>query len=535
MAFSSQSFKAPKINKGNFSSPVSSGVSKISASTSAPKLKTSKISFIKRENSPIVKAVNDNAESLAQTNEILIEIQKQLAFDFANRIAEEKDAIKRIKAEESRRRFGEEEKAVEGTNKIKKGLFGAFDKVMAPAKGIFDKLLDFFSIILTGFLANKAFDWLKNKENRDKITGILDWIGKNWKLLVGLFVVGKLIGPLRKLIGFARLLAKLFKRGGDLGPDRLKRAKNLSADCGSLLKSLAKCINGGLGKAFITAIGGGLIGSGFIPKPGDKPGDDTVDTPSLTQQQVDRDNERYGTTFPGGSFSSYNLGQLLNQRPGTYTPEQEQFLIDQGYDNFVRGSRTQATGVDAIGLIIAAALGLAAPSLLGSSAAAPAAVTTPATGAAGLTKIKPPQSVAQQMLTKRQMALRRGGSRGVERSTLTSRTRTGKQIRERQDEARLRNAETDPKLQNLDAAANFERLMKEGFRVFESTGVKGGVKTLGAYLAPIIPFILPPVQSQSTPKSAPVATQTVSIDAVDRNNMYRRTTPNIYGMGVFAF
>ena len=188
----------------------------------APKLKTSKISFIKKENSPIVEAVNDNAESLTQTNEILIEIQKQLAFDFANRIAEEKDAIKRIKAEESRRRFGEEEKAVEGTNKIKKGLFGAFDKVIAPAKGIFDKLLDFFSIVLTGFLANKAFDWLKNKENRDKITGILDWIGKNWKLLVGLFVVGKLIGPLGKLIGFAKLLSKLFKRGGDLGPDRLK-------------------------------------------------------------------------------------------------------------------------------------------------------------------------------------------------------------------------------------------------------------------------------------------------------------------------
>ena len=533
MAFSSQSFKAPKIKKGNFSSPLSSGA--VKTSTSAPKLKATKISFIKKENSPIVEAVNNNAESLTQTNEILIEIQKQLAFDFANRIAEEKDAIKKIKAAESRRRFGEEEKAVEGTNKIKKGLFGAFDKVMAPAKGIFDKLLDFFSIVLTGFIANKAFDWLKNKENRDKITGILNWIGKNWKLLVGLFVVGKLLGPIGLLIKFGRLLAKLFKRGGGLGPDRLKRAKNLSADCGSLLKSLAKCINGGLGKAFITAIGGGLIGSGFIPKPGDKPGDDTVDTPSLTQQQVDRDNERYGNTFPGGSFSSYNLGQLLSKTPGTYTPEEEKFLIDQGLDDFVKGSRTQATGVDAIGLIIAAALGLAAPGLLGSSAAAPAAVTAPATGAAGLTKIKPSQSVAQQMLTARQRALARGGSRGVERSTLTSRTRTGKEIRQRQDEARLRNAETDPSLQNLDEAVKFERLMKKGFKLYESTGVEGGVRSLSAFLAPIIPFILPPVQSQPTPKPAPVATQTVSIDAVDRNNMYRRTTPNIYGMGVFAF
>ena len=58
----------------------------------------------------------------------------------------------------------------------------------------------------------------------------------------------------------------------------------------------------------------------------------------------------------------------------------------------------------------------------------------------------------------------------------------------------------------------------------------------GALLAaPLIPFILPEIKSQQTPKPAPVATQTVSIDAVDRNNMYRRTTPNIYGMGVFAF
>ena len=37
-------------------------------------------------------------------------------------------------------------------------------------------------------------------------------------------------------------------------------------------------------------------------------------------------------------------------------------------------------------------------------------------------------------------------------------------------------------------------------------------------------------KAPQTPKPAPVATQTVSIDAVDRNNMYRRNYPN-YGMG----
>ena len=97
----------------------------------------------------------------------------------------------------------------------------------------------------------------------------------------------------------------------------------------------------------------------------------------------------------------------------------------------------------------------------------------------------------------------------------------------------MRNAETDPSLQSLDKAANLEKLVQEGFRLFESTGVKGGVKNLGAYLTPIIPFILPPVQSQPTPKPASVANQTVSIDAVNMNNPYMMITPEIYGMYAF--
>ena len=527
MAFSSQSFRAPKINKGNFSSPLSSSASKISGSISAPKLNTTKISFIKKENSPIVEAVNDNAESLTQTNEILIEIQKQLAFDFANRIAEEKDAIKKIKAEESRRRFGEEEKAVEGTNKIKKGLFGAFDKVMAPAKGIFDKLLDFFSIVLTGFIANKAFDWLKNKENREKITGILDWIGKNWKLLVGLFVVGKLIGPLGKLIGFAKLLAKLFKRGGDLGPDRLKRAKNLSADCGSLLKSLAKCIKGGLGKAFIAAVAGGLIGSGYlfsrIPDTVDKPGDTpAVDLPDVTPAPT------------------YNLDQLLSQRPGTYTPEQEKFLIDQGYDDYVRGGMR---GTDIFGDL--ATLLLSFGLVKGGQALLRSAPTIQAPNyAQRFSKMSESVKDSYQLLRT---------------SPQLSKFFKGRDI------FGFRNA----RLNNLKEFRSLESGMKSSLRgqsssidigrkQFMEGQVPGGSNIIDLspriadrvasqasrsitnadianYGALLSPFILPLVRSQATPKPAPVATQTVSIDAVDRNNMYRRTTPNIYGMGVFAF
>ena len=217
MAFSSQSFKAPKIKKGNFSSPLSSGVSKISASTSAPKLKTSKISFIKKENSPIVEAVNNNAESLTQTNEILIEIQKQLAFDFANRIAEEKDSIKRIKEAESTRRFEEEEKSLEKTSKIGKRSSQIFGKVLTPVKGIFDKLVEFFGILGTGFVLNAAYKWLQNEGNREKVQSVIDFVTNNWKTLLGVFIGVKVFGFLYKLIRLGRLISSFFGGRGNRG------------------------------------------------------------------------------------------------------------------------------------------------------------------------------------------------------------------------------------------------------------------------------------------------------------------------------
>ena len=91
----------------------------------------------------------------------------------------------------------------------------------------------------------------------------------------------------------------------------------------SIKKSLAKCINGGLGKGIYCNVAGGLIGSGYlfsrIPDTVDKPGDTpAVDLPDVTP------------------VPTYNLDQLLSQRPGTYTPEQEKFLIDQGYEMFVK-------------------------------------------------------------------------------------------------------------------------------------------------------------------------------------------------------
>ena len=499
MAFSSQSFKAPKIKKGNFSSPLSSGA--VKTSTSAPKLKATKISFIKKENSPIVEAVNNNAESLTQTNEILIEIQKQLAFDFANRIAEEKDAIKRIKAEESRRRFGEEEKAVEGTNKIKKGLFGAFDKVMAPARGIFDKLLDFFSIVLTGFIANKAFDWLKNPENREKITGVLNWVGKNWKILTGLFIISKLLGPLGAFFKFAKLISRLFRRGGGLGPDKLRNIKNSKPpkpkpggmDCKPVLDCIKKNpvkVLQYLGLGALTTLG--ILSSGSGVNAGV---DGPVPVPSPVPVPTGRGEGRR-------AFDPNRTTEPIN----------------------ATATAAGIAGAFAIGGLIAMLL-------------APEPITTTAgllvfypdflKLAQILSKVKAPKVAPQaakpsaDVLSQADKALQAPLQANLkELSTLTRRSPISKRMSND-----LSKTLSDQIKRNTQPPKDIKIIKSKGFE---------GPTNFG--LLPFAGlFTLPTITAPQTPKPAPVATQTVSIDAVDRNNMYRRTTPNIYGMGVFAF
>ena len=76
MAFSSKIFMAPKIGKGNISSPLSSGASKITKAT--PKLRVNRINFGNRRvaSSPALESQSSIENTLSETNRILVEIQK---------------------------------------------------------------------------------------------------------------------------------------------------------------------------------------------------------------------------------------------------------------------------------------------------------------------------------------------------------------------------------------------------------------------------------------------------------------------------
>ena len=239
MAFSSQLLKAPsitsrpKLSKTNVSSSIFRGAkSPVGSSTTIKipkgmgyggKAGTVDPKYLQTKTTPI-------DQTLAETNNILIEIQRQLAFDYASRIEDEKNAIKSIKAAESKRKFAAKEKSIEGVSKIDGAIGGTISKIAAPIKGIFDKIKEFFGLILTGIVANAAFEWLKDENNVKTLGNIFTFIGKTLPfLLVGLLTY-KLIKWGKRLFKFGRFFWRLpgrtinlFKRiGRALGIKGLK-------------------------------------------------------------------------------------------------------------------------------------------------------------------------------------------------------------------------------------------------------------------------------------------------------------------------
>lgn len=216
MAFSNQSYTAPsipKLSKKTISSPLIRGASKISATSSAPRLKISRSSF--KKNSPLgdnslINTVVDQTQSIDETNRILVEIQKQLALDFAYRIAEERDFIKQLKKQESKRKFEKEESRLETTGKkITGAVGGVFNKITQPVKGIFDKILEFFGLILTGIVLNAAFKWLQDKGNREKLFKIFDFIGDAFVPFIITVVSVKVLKKLFDIFNIARKILKV--------------------------------------------------------------------------------------------------------------------------------------------------------------------------------------------------------------------------------------------------------------------------------------------------------------------------------------
>ena len=233
-----QVYKAPsipKLNRRNIKSTLISGAIKPGV-----ELKKSKFSFIK----PLVKLIPDslvpikddenkgslgkNIQSgvgiqklLEQSNKILSQIKEQLSLDFLSRINQEKKELAENKKRIAAEKVKDKEKKIESGGG---GLLGkTLSAVVAPAKSIFQKLLDFFSIILTGILVNTAFKWLQKPENQEKLKQFFQFLKDYWKELLVVFGAIKLLGLVRKILKVANAIKGLI--------DFFKKKPQLPCNC----------------------------------------------------------------------------------------------------------------------------------------------------------------------------------------------------------------------------------------------------------------------------------------------------------------
>ena len=207
---------------GKKSSPLNSSSQKIESAAKAPKLKSSKMSFVKGLGESFIKpealkgsdtseveGLSSIASTLTETNSILIEIQKQLALDFSNRIAERKEKLADSKKDIRKKKLSAKESFVEKGKGLLKPIKEFSQKALQPIRGIFDKILDFLSLVGVGFVINNLWEFLKDENNREKIVEIFAFLKTYWKEILVAIVGIKLINGIVGLIGFGTLLYKI--------------------------------------------------------------------------------------------------------------------------------------------------------------------------------------------------------------------------------------------------------------------------------------------------------------------------------------
>ena len=165
---------------------------------------------VKKEEEKKTENTEQLRSALIETNKTLEEIQKQLALDFKMRIDEEKQTLKKIRTDQEKKKIKAEESRLEkGVKKLGAAGGALISKVTSPVKGIFEKIKEFFGLILTNILLSDAYKWLQDEENRKLLDTIFDWIGKGFvPALIG--IVGfKVFKWVRRLWRLGRFLLRI--------------------------------------------------------------------------------------------------------------------------------------------------------------------------------------------------------------------------------------------------------------------------------------------------------------------------------------
>ena len=123
------------------------------------------------------------------------------------------DQSKKDKQSAERQARGQKEKRLESSAFA--GIAKGVSKVLAPVKGLFEKVFDFIKTVVLGRVVVKLVDWFTDKENEGKVKAIGKFLEKTWPALLAAYLlfgngVGRFVTKLVVMVG--KFTAKLISK-----------------------------------------------------------------------------------------------------------------------------------------------------------------------------------------------------------------------------------------------------------------------------------------------------------------------------------
>ena len=123
------------------------------------------------------------------------------------------DQSKKDKQSAERQARGQKEKRLESN--VFAGLAKGVSKVLAPVKGLFEKVFDFIKTVILGRVVVKLVDWFTDKDNKGKVEAIGKFLEKTWPALLAAYLlfgnsIGRFVTKLVVMVG--KFTAKLISK-----------------------------------------------------------------------------------------------------------------------------------------------------------------------------------------------------------------------------------------------------------------------------------------------------------------------------------
>ena len=123
------------------------------------------------------------------------------------------DQSKKDKQSAERQARGQKEKRLESN--VFAGLAKGVSKVLAPVKGLFEKVFDFIKTVVLGRVVVKLVDWFTDKDNKEKVDAIGKFLEKTWPALLAAYLlfgnsIGRFVTKLVVMVG--KFTAKLISK-----------------------------------------------------------------------------------------------------------------------------------------------------------------------------------------------------------------------------------------------------------------------------------------------------------------------------------